>query len=161
MITKEQKKKIISKLSDIFKSAKSVVFTKFHGLNVAEMTEMRKALRAEKTSFLISRKTLIRRALEDSKISGEIPALEGEIALAYGNDLTTPANKVFEFQKKLDDKISIEGGIFEGKFMDKIAMMEIALIPPMPILRGMFVNIINSPIQRFVIVLNAMAEKKG
>ena len=153
MITKEQKKEIISKLSDIFKGAKSVVFTKFHGLNVSEMTEMRKALREEKTSFLISRKTLIRVALEDSKISGEIPALEGEIAIAYGDDLTVPANKIFEFQKKLDDKISIEGGIFESKFMDKVAMTEIALIPPIPVLRGMFVNIINSPIQRLVILL--------
>jgi large subunit ribosomal protein L10 len=68
---------------------------------------------------------------------------------------------VYKFQKDNADRWSIVGGIFEGKFMDKASMTEIATIPGEHQLRGMFVNVINSPIQGFVIALNAIAEKKA
>jgi ribosomal protein L10 len=44
---------------------------------------------------------------------------------------------------------------------DAVAMSEIATIPAMPVLRGRFANVINSPIQRFAVVLNQVAEKKN
>ena len=53
------------------------------------------------------------------------------------------------------------GGVFDGEYMDKAAMTAIANIPDVPVLRGMFVNVINSPIQGMVIALNAIAEKKS
>jgi hypothetical protein len=63
--------------------------------------------------------------------------------------------------KEVDNRVEIVGGVFEGKIMDKAAMMTIANIPPLQTLRGMFVNIINSPIQRFAIALSAVAAKKS
>ena len=48
-----------------------------------------------------------------------------------------------------------------GVFKDQAEMTEIASIPPLPVLRGMFVNVINSPIQGLVLGLNAIAEKKS
>ena len=53
------------------------------------------------------------------------------------------------------------GGIFDGKFTDAAGMNAIALIPSVPVLRGMFVNVINSPIQGLVIALDKIAEKKA
>jgi ribosomal protein L10 len=53
------------------------------------------------------------------------------------------------------------GGVFEGRFMDKSEITAIATIPATPVLRGMFVNVINSPIQGLVLALNAIAEKKS
>ena len=53
------------------------------------------------------------------------------------------------------------GGIFEGRFMDAAEMNEVATIPPVDVLRGMFANVINSPIQGLVVALNGIAEKKG
>jgi len=96
-----------------------------------------------------------------------MPALEGEVGIAYGKDLIAPAREVFAFQNKFkvgkDGKgggIVILGGIFEGKYMTKEEMLGIALIPPLSILRGMFVNVINSPIQGFVMALDQIAKKQ-
>ena len=75
-------------------------------------------------------------------------------------DPTAPARGVYTFVKKYKDKLSIVGGIFEGHFLDAKEMNEIATIPPVETLRGMFANVINSPIQGLVIALNAIAEKK-
>jgi len=56
--------------------------------------------------------------------------------------------------------MSIIGGVFEGKYMNKEEMLGIATIPPLQTLRGMFVNLINSPIGRFAVALNQIATTK-
>jgi len=94
------------------------------------------------------------------KVEGDIPQLDGELALAYSDDLTAPARGVYDFQKGHKDNVAILGGIFEGKYMNQIAMTEIAMIPPTQVLYGQFVNLINSPIQGLVVALNKIAEKK-
>ncbi len=57
--------------------------------------------------------------------------------------------------------MGILGGIFEGEFLNRERMLEIATIPSQIVLRGMFANVINSSIQRLVIALGAIAEKKN
>lgn len=160
-ITLDQKKEMVADLTKIFKDSKSVVFYKFHGFKMPETKEMRKKLRAEKVGATVARKSLMKRAMAEVKIAGEMPALDGEIGMAYADDLTAPAREVFEFQKKAKESLEIVGGIFDGKFMSKEEMMVIATIPSQKTLYGMFVNIINSPIQRLVISLDQIAQKKN
>ncbi|MFH0846126.1 MAG: 50S ribosomal protein L10 [Patescibacteria group bacterium] len=159
-VKKEKKKEIYEKLQSIVKDAKTVVFVNFHGLGVSDTNKLRNDLRAEGSSYTVAKKTLIKKSFDDSKVEGEMPELEGELALAYGQDLIAPARGVYEFQKKHKDNMSILGGVFEGVFVNKDKMLSIAQIPSPLILRGQFVNLINSPIQGLVIALNQIAEKK-
>jgi len=159
--TKEQKKEIVARLQEAFSPALASVFVHFKGLPVGEETAMRGGLREDGVSYFVARKTLMGVALDNSDIQGDRPELEGEIAVAYGSeDPTAAARGVHTFVKKYGDKVAIVGGVFEGKFMDAAAMNEIATIPPMDSLRGMFANVINSPIQGLVIALSAIADKK-
>ncbi len=160
MITKSQKKVILDSLSKVIKDAKSVVFVNFHNLSVADDTVMRKALRASGVGYVVAKKTLAKIAMGNASVGGEMPTLEKELALAYGEDLVAPAREVFNFQKKYKDNVSIMGGIFEGKYMSREEMSSIALIPSKEGLYGMFANIINSPIQRFAIALSEVAKTK-
>lgn len=157
--TKEQKKEIIEKLKTVMVGAKSLVFVNFHGLTVKESTDMRKALRKDAVTFVVAKKTLVEKALESQGYTGTMPALVGEFGLAYGADLVAPARGVYEFQKKLKDKATIVGGVFEKAYMSKDEMTAIAAIPPLQTLYGMFVNVINSPIQGMVIALDQMSKK--
>ena len=161
--TKEQKKEIIEKLEKALKEGASSVFVHFSKVTVAEESAMRRALRKEDVSYFVAKKTLIRRALEKlGHAHGTLP-LEGEVAVAYGGgtDSTVAARLVHEFGKKMSEKLSILGGIFEGKLVDGIKMQEIATIPPMATLRAMFAQLVNSPRQRFAVVLSKVAEKKN
>lgn len=158
-ITKAKKTEILDRLAEAAKSD-SIVFVNFHGLPVATQTEMRTKLRQEGVSYFVTRKTLIKKAFTEAGISGDMPELDGEAAIAYGNDLILPAREINTYAKKLGDTFSIVGGVFEGKFMNKSEMMEIAQIPPQEQLLGMFVNVINSPIQGLVMTLKAVAEKQ-
>lgn len=160
-INKAKKVDVVEKLTDAFNKAKSLVFVNFKGLTVGNTTLMRSALKKEGISYSVAKKTLTRRALLSQKFEGNTPELPGELALAWGEDLVAPAREVYTFQKKFPENLNILGGVFEGRYMTKSEIEGIATIPPTPILRGMFVNIINSPIQRFAIALSEIAKKKA
>lgn len=161
-ITKAKKQEVVAKVADSVKDAVSVVFVAFKGLTVADTSAMRRSLRNGGIGYYVAKKTLIRRALADKGYQGTMPELPGEIAMAWSaGDATAPAREIYEHSKKHKDALSIVGGVFEGAFVDAAAMRAIATIPPVPVLRGMFVNVINSPIQGFVIALNAIREKKS
>ncbi len=158
-ITKAKKEAIVEKFDGVKADAQSVVFVNFNGLTVAEVSAMRAKLRAKGVGYFVSKKTLIERAFKGS-YTGTVPSLDGQVAVAWSNDALTSAQEVLTFTKAYKDKLSILGGIFEGSFKNKAEMTEIAAIPPLQVLRGMFVNVINSPIQGFAIALDAIAKKK-
>ena len=161
--TKAEKAVIIDKLVDAFKNSTSSVFVHFSKVTVADETAMRRALRADNVKYFVAKKTLIRRALESLGHKHDDMPLDGEVAIAYGggDDATAAARLVHDFGKKLADKLVILGGIFEGKLVGQVEMQEIATIPPLQTLRAMFAQVINSPRQRFAVVLNAVAEKSA
>ncbi len=160
-ITKAKKRDIVKELSGDLKGMNSIVFVHFKKLTVKDTTELRRKLRSQHVAYKVAKKTLMKRALDGFNIVGEMPVLDGEIAMAYGDDLLAPAREVYEFQKTHKDGLQIVGGVFEGKYMDQEAMMSIATIPSVQVLYGQFVNLINSPIQGLVLALNAVAEKKA
>jgi len=160
-ITLDKKKELVASLEKSLKGANSVVFVKFDKLKVADVNTLRRTLQAQKVGYQVAKKTLLKRALSTHGVSGDLPEIPGQVAIAYSTDLLAGAREVFAFQKGHKENISIIGGVFEGKYMNASEMMSIATIPPLQTLRGMFVNLINSPIQRFAIVLNAIAEKQA
>ncbi|MBU0723006.1 50S ribosomal protein L10 [Patescibacteria group bacterium] len=159
-ISKEKKKEICGNMVFAIDNSSSVVFVNFHGLSVSDTVTLRKELHTNDVNYVVAKKTLIKRAFTSSKVTGEIPLLEGEIAVAYGNDLIAPAREIYAFQKKYKGAIQILGGIFEGKVMQQEEMMNIATIPALKVLHAQFVNLINSPIQQFVMALDQIAKTK-
>ncbi|MDD4989302.1 MAG: 50S ribosomal protein L10, partial [Candidatus Pacebacteria bacterium] len=141
-ITKAKKKEILTKLETSVKNSQSLVFVNFHGMTVANVTELRKKLTKEGIGYTVAKKTLMRKALETAGIAGEIPVLNGEVAIAYGADAIAPAREILVFQKKFDKKLSMLGGVFEKRYMNQSEIMGIATIPGKQQLLGMFVNVI-------------------
>jgi len=159
-ITLQKKKEVISELENSLKDVQSVVFVKFDKLKVSDVNTLRRGLQKEEIGYKVSKKSLLERALSTKGITGDMPELPGQIAIAYGSDLLAPAREVFAFQKGHKENISIVGGVFEGRYMNAEEMLSVATIPPLQVLRGMFVNLINSPIQRFAVVLDQIAQTK-
>jgi len=157
-ITKQKKQEIVSKVSDIAGTASTIVFARFKGLTVAAQNEMRKAFRTQDVGYTVAKKSLVRRALA-SKVEGEMPELIGEIGMAYGKDELAPARELAVFVKKYPEQLAFAGGVFGGKYVTESEIISIAAIPGMQALRAQFVQLINSPLQRLAMVLQAKAEK--
>ena len=162
-ITKQKKTEIVGKLKDIFTKSPAVAFVQFNKLTVKNAEALRRKLRETGNGYFVAKKTLIRKSLEGSKVAGELPALDGEVAVAYiekGDDVTAPAREVYGFEKKLEKAVALIGGIFEGKFIGKAEVLALATIPSRQTLYAQFTNLVNSPIQRFVVGLSEVAKKK-
>jgi len=163
-ITKEKKGEIISKLKDIFAKSSSVAFVQFNKLTVANAQALRRKLREAGNGYYVAKKTLIRKSLEGGKVTGELPELSGEVAVAYlekGDDVTAPAREIFGFEKKFEKAVQLIGGIFEGKFIGQKDVLALASIPSRQTLYAQFTNLVNSPIQRLVVGLSEVAKKKN
>ena len=159
-ITKAKKETILGKLEGVKGEAESIVFVKFNGMSVAATTSMREELRQKGVGYFVAKKTLMKRTFGES-FTGSMPQLDGEIAIAYSTDAIAPAQNIRDFALKYKNNLAIVGGVFQGVFKNQAEMTEIASIPPLQVLRGMFVNVINSPIQGMVIALDGIAQKKG
>lgn len=159
-ITKAKKQDILAKLEEVRDNSESIVFVHYKGLSVANTTAMRRDLREKGVGYFVAKKTLMKKAFGEA-FTGEMPNLDGEIAVAYSADAIAPAQGVKEYSTKFKDNISIVGGVFQGVFKDQSEMVAIASIPPLQTLRGMFAQLLNSPRQRFAVVLSAVAETKS
>lgn len=158
-LTKQQKNERLAEIVSILKENETIAFVQFNKLTMAQSQAFRRALRAEGVGFKTVKKTLLEKACEQIGMA-KMPELIGQIGIAYGTDKLAPAREVFNFQKTLKDIVSLVGGVFEKTFKDQPSMTMIATIPPMDTLRGMFLNLVNSPRSRFAIVVNEYAKTK-
>ena len=150
---------MIKELEEAVQSSQSVVFVNFHGLNVADETVLRRELRDKSVGYKVSRKTLLKRALV-GKAKGEVPELDGEVAIAYSGDAIASAREIYNFQKTHKGLLNILGGIFEGKFVSGAFMIGLASIPGKEVLLSKLAFLFKSPMQRLALAMNEVAKKK-
>lgn len=159
MLQKSRKVEMIKDLEGAIKGSESMVFVNFHGLKVSDETKLRSSLREQGVSYKVSRKTLLARALK-GKAEGEVPELGGEVAIAYSKDAISTPREVYNFQKTHKGMLKILGGIFDGKFVDGVYMMELATIPSREVLLSKIAYLLKSPMQRLAIAVGEVAKKK-
>jgi large subunit ribosomal protein L10 len=97
----ETKKVIVDEIADKLKAAKTTVVVDYRGLNVSEVTELRKQLREAGIEFKVYKNSLTRRAAEAAELAGLNDALTGPNAIAFSNeDVVAPAKILNDFAKK-------------------------------------------------------------
>ncbi len=159
-LTKKKKVEIVDELTGALKGDQSIVFVNFHGLTVADGNGLRRSLDKASVGYRVAKKTLLKRVLDQKGITGEMPVLDGEIAIAYGTDVLAPAREVYNFGRG-KDTLKIVGGIFEGAYVDSVKMLSIATIPPREVLLSQLAFLLKSPLQRFAIALGEVAKTKS
>lgn len=155
-ITLDKKKELVKELTDNVKKSVSTVIVGFNKLRVADVTPLRKNLREQGIRMMVSKKTLMKRAFSDAGIVGDVPSMDGQVALAFGSDPVAPAKSIAVAEKKHKDMVYILGGILEGKFLSKSEMIALSKIPGKEVLLSQLLNVMNAPIQGFVGTLNAV-----
>lgn len=159
-ISRAKKSELVSGITTMVRDAGSVVFVKFQGLKVNHANELRKKLQVESVGLTVTKKTLLKRALDANNVSGVQPELAGAVAIAYGKDLLIPAREVHAFYKTHKDELSIIGGVFEGKYMTASEMSAIATIPSRETLIAQILMLIQSPISGLAVAISEIAKQK-
>src|SRR3989344_3147903 len=151
--TRAQKEDIVKKLTTGFKNAKSLVVSEIKGLSVAELTELRRKLRAESVGHTVAKITLLKKALYAVGLPVEELKISTQVAVSYSEDETAPARILNSFSKA-HDKIQILYGYLEKNSLDKAQVLSLASLPTKPQLIAQLLSVLNGPARGLVTVLS-------
>ena len=159
-IAVEQKKQVVTEITDKFRASKSTIVVDYRGLSVAEVTELRKQLREAGIDFKVYKNTLSRRAAEAADLAGLNDALTGPNAIAFSNeDVVAPAKILNDFAKK-HEALEIKAGVIEGNLATLEEVKALAELPSREGLLSMLLSVLQAPMRNFALVTKAVAEQK-
>ena len=154
----EQKSLVVDEIKGKFENAKSVVVFNPRGLNVAEVTELRRALRESGSDYKVYKNTLAKRATDSLNI--ELGSyLEGPSAISFSSDELAPIRVISEFAKK-HEALELKAGIVEGKVADANDLKKYASIPSRETLLTMFASGLISSLRNVAICVDLYAKQK-
>ena len=147
--------KQVKELSNYFEKAKAVYFTEYHGLNVEQVTKLRSMFFKENVDFKVAKNTLIKIALEDSKIDELDKLLSGSTAIAIAYDEPVSPAKVIKKFNEDSDLPRVKGILFEGEFFEGDHYKKFADLPSKDELVAKFAMMLNSPLSKLASTINA------
>jgi len=153
-VDRSEKTQVVESLRDTLSEAAAVVVTQQSGLTVAEVTELRRRMRAAGAGFKVTKNRLARLAIAGTKFEGLGPMLTGPTAIALSTDPVAAAKVVVEYAKQ-NEKLKIVGGAFGSQILDIDGVKALATLPSIEELRGKIVGILQTPAARIVGVLQA------
>lgn len=160
-LKKEEKGEVISGLRKKFSEAKSVVFTDYKGLTVAEISELRNFLRPERVEFRVIKNTLARIASEGTPVAAAKDLFKGSVAVAIGyHDPVIAPKKVLEFIRK-NEKLKLRGGVIEGRLYSLDEVKAVAELPSREVLLSMLVGSLQAPLSKMAAALSATIRNFG
>ncbi|WOV87304.1 50S ribosomal protein L10 [Sporosarcina oncorhynchi] len=156
----EAKQAVVEEISSKLKSAVSVVVVDYRGLNVGQVTELRKQLREAGIDFKVYKNSMSRRAAETAGLEGLNEHLVGPNAIAFStDDVVAPAKILNDFAKK-NDKLEIKAGVVEGLVTSAEDIKALAELPSRDGLLSMLLSVLQAPMRNFALATKAVAEQK-
>lgn len=156
MKTRAQKEQAVESFKEKINRSKSVVFTDYKGLNMSQISDLRKKLRAEGAEFTVTKNTLLQRSLKDAgKPEPSADVFEGPIATLFSYEDEVSPIKVLVKALKDAQIGKIKGGIVNNNLFDTFSITRLAGLPSKLELRGQVVGTLAAPLQGIVGVLQA------
>ena len=151
-----EKQILVEGLTARLRAARSVYVTDFAGLNVAQVSDLRRRLRKVGVEYVVIKNTLALRAVNESGLVGE--KLKGPTGLVVGKDPVAAARVLTEFAKEFEDKPTMKGGLLQGKAINNAQLKRMASLPSREQMLADLAAGMQSPMAAFVGALNGQRE---
>src|ERR1700742_3964014 len=151
----EDKKVLVGEVTEVAKTALSVVAAEYRGLTVSQMTELRTKARTQGVYMRVVKNTLARKALAGTSFESVGPKLKGPLVLAFSKDDPGAAARVVKDFAKANDKlvatlVSLGGQVLPPKDLDTVASL-----PTREQALSMLLGVMKAPIQKLGSTLSA------
>jgi large subunit ribosomal protein L10 len=157
MPTKEKINEVAS-LKEMMTKSRNIIVADHTGINVEEITALRRELRKSNAELRIAKNTLLKIAAKESglEIIGEY--LTGPTSLIFGyDDPSVPARVVHELQKKTE-RPKVKGYVLNSQLMGVDVFKKIAQLPTKEVVLAQLVGSLDWPIVEFVMTLDAVVK---
>ncbi len=152
------KQKLVEELRQVFTETEVVVVVQNAGLTVAQITDLRRQIKAAGASFKVTKNRLTRLALDGTRYQQIDGLFKGPTGIATSSDPVGAAKVVVEFAKK-NDKLVLLGGAMGDTKLDVDSVKALATLPSLDELRGKIVGLLNAPATKVAGVVQAPASK--
>ncbi|MEK3888986.1 50S ribosomal protein L10 [Bacillus sp. FSL K6-3431] len=156
----ETKKQVVNEIAEKLKTSVSTVVVDYRGLNVAQLTELRKQLREAGIDFKVYKNSMTRRAADDVELSGLNEVLTGPNAIAFSaDDVVAPARILNNFAKA-NEALEIKAGVIEGNIATVEEVKALAELPSREGLLSMLLSVLQAPVRNLALATKAVADQK-
>jgi large subunit ribosomal protein L10 len=154
-VTRADKEAELQVLESAFRGSESAILIDYKGLNVPQVTDLRRQLRAAKASYRVVKNTLARRALKGTRFEPLMPYFEGTTGVAFtATDPVALARTLTAFLKGAPTA-SIKAAVVEGRAIAPAEVNDLAAMPGRPELLARLLGVLQAPLVQIVSVLNA------
>ena len=150
-----EKQQIVDELTTKLRSAQSVYVTDFAGLNVAQVSDLRRRLRKAGVEYVVIKNTLAKRAFSAATVTGLDAHLKGSTALALGKEPSSAAKVLTDFAKE-HQKPQMKGGVVDGRAVSPDQIKRLASLPPREVLLSQLGAAMQAPLGGFLGVLQSL-----
>jgi large subunit ribosomal protein L10 len=155
-VTKADKTAELDTLSGVFKGADAAVLVDYRGINVPQVTELRRELRKAKAGYKVVKNTLAKRALKGTTFEPLSTHFEGTTAVAYTkSDPVGLAKALTTFMKNVPT-LQIKAAVVQGQALKATEVSQLATMPGKPELYAMLLGTLQAPMVNLVRVLSAV-----
>jgi len=154
-VTRAEKETELQQLEDVFKGSDSAILVDYRGLNVPQVTELRRQLRAAKARYRVVKNTLAKRALKGTLFEPLGAHFSGTTAVAYTGTDPVALAKALTALGKTAPTLKIKAAVVQGRAIRPAEVTELAALPGKRELYAKLLYMLQAPMQQFVSVLNA------
>lgn len=153
-MNRAEKKALIENVNARMNASDIALVVHNNGLTVAQMTQLRRNMRAVGAEFKVAKNRLVKLAVKDTKFEGLTDMFKGPSAIATSSDPVSVAKSLVDFAKT-NDKLVIIGGAFGDQKLDVKAIEALAKLPSLNELRARLVGMLQTPATRIACILQA------
>ena len=153
------KSETVKTITEKAQKSQTIIVCEYRGLTVAQIQEVRRALRKENAEMNVYKNSLVERAVDELGYNELNNILTGPNAIVFSEDVIAGAKVIAKYAKRHRDILVVKGGIVEGKFVDAKGMLEVSKLPGKEGLISMFLSCLQAPIRSFACAVKAVADK--
>ena len=156
----EAKQEVVKEIVGKAQQNSALIVAEYRGLTVAQIQELRRALREVNTTMAVYKNSLVERAADELGYAELKEVLAGPNAFFFSEDVTAGAKVIAKYAKRYGENLKIKGGVFEGQFADKAKVVEVSKLPGKEGLIAMLLSCLQAPVRQFACTVKAVADAK-
>jgi large subunit ribosomal protein L10 len=155
-VTRADKVVELEQLEEAFKGSDSAILVDYKGMNVPQVTELRRQLRSAKASYKVVKNTIARRALKGTAFEPLEKFFAGTTAIAFTSTDPVALAKTLTTFGKTAPTLQIKAAVVQGRAVKPAEVAELAALPGKPELYARLLGTLNAPMVQLVTVLSAV-----
>ncbi|MGM0442948.1 MAG: 50S ribosomal protein L10 [Fibrobacterota bacterium] len=156
--TKEIRTEQIERLTEEFEACGAFYMTKFEGVTVEEINEVRGKIREVNGKYLVVKNTLAKKALAKNGIEGMDDFFKGPVGVVFSSkdDASAPAKVIKKYNSDNDDKMDFLAAYFDGEIFEGESARQLADMPSRDELYSMLLSAMQGPVRGLAVSLNGI-----